>query len=408
MHPGPGAFATERQSLDGSSAKSAGGRDPRIPVILVRSPLVGADLEVSLLSRGAAVELREPEDLGVDALRSARRRGTRAVVTVNHSAEVALLCATAGIAYVSWTIDPLSRKRWAILGGTDLRATRLFVHRRALLEPLRAMGYPAVEWMPLACAPRRWSDPVEPREGKGSPLFVGSSLQDERGILVKGLERWGIGGALAAVDAMLSGLSRACLWDRSFPGFLRAPETLPPSLLSIAGPVDPLEVAEVLDAGLTWHFRREMVALLAERGVEIKGDDGWREVAGERWTGPLLNGRDMTSAYAGSALNLDAPRFHQREIATLRAFDVLGSGGPFACETGTEMDDLFAPGEQFLSWSCLAELESVLEAARRGDPAFGRIAAAGRRAVREHHSMDARAARILDAVRATDPAEGDS
>jgi hypothetical protein len=369
-----------------------------LSVVLVQAPLLGADLEAALLARGASVDVHPAVDCGFDALQAAGARGRRAVVSINHSPELALLCSLAGLRYVSWTIDPLPRERWSLLGGTDLPSTCLFVHRKALVAPLRAMGYPCVEWLPLACAPRRWTDPVERSRNTRAPLFVGSSLRDERRILLGALGRWGIPGAAAVVDAMLADLSRACLWDRSFPGFARAPDALPSSLRVALPDVDPLEIAEVLDAGLAWRFRRELVAILAERGVEIKGDEGWREVAPARWTGLLRNGREMTSAYAGAAVSLDLPRFHQREIATLRAFDAMGSGGLLACETGTELDELFAPGRHFLSWANLAELEEILEASRRGDPVLAAIANAGQDAVRERHSLDDRARRILEAV----------
>ena len=382
------------ESLVGSQVGS--GRSAKL--ILVESPLLGADLEVALLSLGALVEVRAPGDLGLDALRASQARGTQALVSINHSPELALLASLAGLRYVSWTIDPLPRERWSILGGTDLESIRLFVHRKALVGPLQAMGHLHAEWMPLACASRRWTDPVEGDRRTRPPLFVGSSLQDERRILTAGFERWGIADAIPAVDPMLLELSRVCLWDRSFAGFSRDPASLPPSLLSVVPQVDPLDLAEVLDAGLAWHFRRELVGILFGRGVEIKGDDGWRDVAGDRWTGPLRNGREMTAAYAGAAVNLDVPRFHQREIATLRAFDVLGSGGLLACEAGTEMDELFVPGEQFLTWSNLSELEGILDAVRREDPVLDAIAKAGQDAVRQGHSMGDRGRRILEAA----------
>ncbi|MEK7255824.1 MAG: hypothetical protein AAB316_13825, partial [Bacteroidota bacterium] len=37
--------------------------------------------------------------------------------------------------------------------------------------------------------------------------------------------------------------------------------------------------------------------------------------------------QEMTRVYRDAAMNVDVPRLHQREIATLRAFDVMASGG---------------------------------------------------------------------------------
>jgi hypothetical protein len=228
---------------------------------------------------------------------------------------------------------------------------------------------------------------------------VGSSLQDERRILTEACTRWGIADAVDAVDAMLGELAKACLWDRSFHGFARVPEAVPPSLKKILPKVEVQDLAEVLDAGLAWHFRRALVGFMARCGTEIKGDSGWRDMAGDRWTGPLRNGQEMTERYASAAVNLDAPRLHQREIATLRAFDAMGSGGLFACETGTELDGLFRAGQQFLTWSDQKGLEELIEAAKHRDPQLDAIAHSGFEAVRRLHSIDDRARQILTCVR---------
>lgn len=366
-------------------------------LLLVRAPLLGDDLEAALLALGADIRRLEPTDIGLDLLGAAKNDGVAGLLSVNHSPQVALLCSVAGLPYVSWTIDPVPRKRWEILGGTDLSKTTLFVHRKALVEPLRSMGYREVHWMPLACAERRWSDPVDGRRGDRGSLFVGSSLLDERKIFVDSMARWGIGHAQEGIDAALQGIAKACLWDRSFHGFLRDLSAVPNSLAEALPAVDRQDLAEALDAGLAWHFRRELVAILCTAGVEVKGDGGWEESARRNWTGPLRNGREMTQAYATASVNLDVPRLHQREIATLRAFDVLGSGGLLACEAGTELDELFVPGEHFLSWSGEQDLRAILEASKGRDPSLDRIAAAGRRAVIASHSMDNRAARIVKA-----------
>jgi hypothetical protein len=371
-----------------------------VEVILIDAPLLGPDLESALLALGAKVRIRAASEIGLESLRDARQAGVDAVVSINHSPELALLCSLAQLRYVSWTIDPVGHRRWAILGGTRPRSCHLLVHRKALVEPLLAMGYTNVRWLPLACASRRFGngDGTGLRRGE-IPLFVGSSLQDERRILTEACTRWGIAEAVDAVDAMLGELAKACLWDRSFHGFARVPEAVPPSLKKILPKVEVQDLAEVLDAGLAWHFRRALVGFMARCGTEIKGDSGWRDLAGDRWTGPLRNGQEMTERYSSAAVNLDAPRLHQREIATLRAFDAMGSGGLFACETGTELDGLFRAGQQFLTWSDQKGLEELIEAAKHRDPQLDAVAHSGFEAVRRLHSLDDRARQILTCVR---------
>jgi len=367
-------------------------------LILVDNPLIGVDLESALLGLGCSIRRAKPAELDAEWLRAAKESGIEAVLSVNHSPELSLLCTLTGLRYVSWTIDPLPSRRWSLLRGTDPDNCRLFVHRKLLVPPLVAMGYRHVEWLPLACPARRFEGVQFHPARSNAPLFVGSSLQDERRILTESLRKWGMASELPAMDSMLKAVAEAFLWDRSFPGFARQPEAVPQALRALLPPVALGELAEVLDAGATWHFRRELVRVLVARGTQVRGDDGWREIAGDRWKGPLRNGQEMTEAYAQAAVNLDVPRFHQREIATLRAFDAMGSGGVLACESGTELDELFQPGKHFLTWSDERGLREILEAAVARDAVFDRIGRAAHEAVVAHHSLESRARRILSMV----------
>ncbi len=251
-------------------------------LLLVRAPLLCEDLEASLLLAGATVWVRSPVELSESNLTLAKSNSVRTVLSINHSPELALLCSVVGLRYLSWTIDPLPHRRWNILPGTKLDDTYLFVHRKILVDPLQRMGYRHVEWMPLACASRRLSNQVSAGSRTGSALFVGSSLEDERGILIDALRRWGLSETLPGMDQMLQGLARACLWDRSFFGFLRQPQAIPASLREAVPQVKPEDLAEALDAGLAWHFRRELVKQLSVSGCEVKGDGGWKSLAGSR------------------------------------------------------------------------------------------------------------------------------
>jgi hypothetical protein len=387
--------ASYRWSGDEAAANelAVGASSP--PLILLRSPLLGADLEAALLASGREVVPVNASELSLASLRQLAARGATCLLGVNHAPPLALLCREAGLAYVSWTIDPLPLERWTLVEGTR---SFLFVHRKALVEPLLRMGHAHVEWLPLAAPARRWSDPL-PARGGMAPLFVGSSLQDERKLFTSRLETWGLGGTLDALVSFLDSMAAMAERNRDFRGFLVQPQTLPASLVqALEGRVERADLAEAMDAGLAWRYRRMQVAHLAGKGMEVRGDGGWLEVVGERWKGPLLNGRDMTRAYREAALNLDVPRSHQREIVTLRAFDVLASGGLLMAESGTELEDLFRPGMEFIAWTSPEERDEWLDAAFAGGGAkLDAIAQAGREAAWEHR-LDVRVRRILEAV----------
>ncbi|MBK9579825.1 MAG: glycosyltransferase [Fibrobacterota bacterium] len=362
-------------------------------ILLVRSPLLGLDLEIALLER-CAVRTIHPIELSQAFLEAAKRSGTRGVVTVNRSPEVALLCREAGLRYVSWSIDPLSRNRWEFVPGAD---EVLLVHRKVLVAPLIAMGHAHVEWLPLAAPERRWESLEGPVQ-VSPPSFVGSSLQDERRLFQAGLVAWGVQEAASALEAHFVELSAIAESEFGFHGFLRDPRLVPASLAThLAGVAAVEDIAECLDAGLAWVYRREQVRWWARSGIQVFGDGGWQEVVGEAWRGPLRNGQEMTRVYRDAALNVDAPRLHQREIATLRAFDVLASGGLLLVEAGTELEDLFCPGEEFLVWKTPDQRGSILEESLRNPDFARKIGSQGKEAAWGHR-LGLRALKILEAL----------
>jgi len=381
----PDAASRTERTLDTSSP----------PLILVRSPLLGPDLETALLDAGRSVIPVSASEISLASLREFAGRGAACLLGVNHAPPLALLCREAGLSYVSWTIDPLPLERWTLVEGARCF---LFVHRKALVQPLSRMGHPKVEWLPLAAPARRWSDAM-PARGGAPPSFVGSSLQDERKLFTSRLEAWGLGGTLEALVSFLDSMAALAERNRDFRGFLVQPQTLPASLVqALEGRVERADLAEAMDAGMAWRYRRMQVAHMAKRGLVVHGDGGWQEDVGERWKGPLRNGTDMTFAYRQAELNLDVPRLHQREIATLRAFDVLASGGLLVAESGTELEDLFQPGVEFLAWTTPEERDEWLDAALAGGGAgMDGIAEAGREAAWSHR-LDIRVQRILEAM----------
>ncbi|HNY32604.1 MAG TPA: glycosyltransferase [Fibrobacteria bacterium] len=361
-------------------------------ILLVHSPLLGVDLEAAFLEV-ARVRVVSPQELSVEELSRARRMGVRGVVGVNHAPALALLCREAGMRYVSWTVDPLPVSRWERVPGAD---TVMFVHRKALVAPLLAMGHPRVEWMPLAAPERRWEEEAV-SSTRVAPTFVGSSLEDERNLFLGRLAAWGVSEAAGALDGLFQELCQVARADASFHGFFRDPSLVPRSLAAHLLPaVSIAELAECLDAGLAWAYRRSEVRGWVELGVQVHGDAGWRDLGGS-FRGPLRNGQEMTQLYRDTVLNVDVPRLHQREILTLRAIDAMASGGVVAVEAGTELEELFKPGEEFVVVRTPQERSDILERSLRDAAWARRVGLSAREAARSHR-LGLRVERILAAL----------
>jgi len=339
-----------------------------------------------------------PETLTIDSLKAiiATHR-PRAFVAINHSPELAWVVTRERVPYVSWTVDPLPLDRLRVLPGTMTDLVTIFLHRSSQLEFFRSLGFPRVEWLPLAAPRHRFVERLE-LERRQPPSFVGSSLRDEMRMFQDASLRWGLHASERdALTEALEPLVDLALENFAFAGFPSSGQGLPESLLRVATE-DPPFVAEAVNAWISARMRRRQVADLCPRGLEVFGDEGWAPVAARQWRGPLADGQELTRVYGSSLVNLDVPRIHQRDIATLRAFDVAAAGGCLLAEPSPDLVALFEPGVDFIPYADRVELHAALDDHAR-DPERGRVVGrnARERALSDH-ALESRARRILSAV----------
>ena len=367
---------------------------------LVESRLVGADLVSELERMDWEVDRLPPEAIGIESFRDyARSRAPSALVSINHSPELAWLATREGSTrYVSWTVDPLPVERLGILDGTRVDDVRIFLHRSSQVPLFRALGFPHVQWLPLAAPRRRFGQAPGILERRLPVAFVGSSLADEIALFEQALARWGLSGAEAEpLRAAVDGIALAALDDFAFQGFSPAGGDVPAPLLQLSREA-PARVAEALNARISATFRAGRVGALAATGASVHGDARWKDVVGEAWKGALPDGLPLTSVYAGSLANVDVPRVHQRDIATLRAFDVAASGGCLVAEPSTDLVALLEPEREFLPYRDGSELAAVL-ARLAADPALStEIGARARSRAEAEHTLESRALRIAESL----------
>lgn len=366
---------------------------------LVESKLVGADLAIEFERLGWEVEILRHDAIGIESFREfVRVRKPRFLLSINHSPELAWLATGCSLPYVSWTVDPLSLDRMRVLDGTDPALVRVFLHRSSQVAIFRAMGFPFVEWLPLAAPRRRFEQAPPPSAERTAPSFVGSSLRDEIALFEQALARWGIGGGDAeALRDAFDSFAAIGLDDAVFAGLPPGGQNLPARLIELSGEPAPV-VAEAANARIAASFRRMRVRELASRGVAVHGDDGWTEIVGSAWKGALPDGVPLTRTYATSLASVDVPRLHQRDIATLRAFDVAASGGCLVAEPSEDLVRLFEPGMEFLAYRDGRELESVLERLALDPDLSIRIGRKALERAKAQHALEARVARIVSAI----------
>jgi hypothetical protein len=367
--------------------------------LVVDYHLVADDVAALLSEGGAFVRRISPRGLTVKAWQDTLRDLRPAfVLSINHSPELALLSSQLGTPYVSWTIDPLPRQRLACLPGTDVDTCLCFVHQRALVSRLSAGGLPDVRYLPLAAAGRRHREPCSSEElapYRTAISFVGNSLAAETSALERALQHAGWAPALQQrVERWLQELADRAGRDASL-GKL-SPDDLP-DWLPIESVDDSARFADLFDGRLAALHRSQVVRALSPLQIAVYGDPGWSRVAAG-YRGPAGHGDELTKIYRASAVNLDIPRLYQRDIVTLRAFDVMAAGGALLTESASELSSLVPPG-------CMATYDSTEELVSRAEhltthPEQARdMAQAGRECIIREHLLEHRVTRLLDACR---------
>lgn len=331
------------------------------------------------------------------------------VLTVNTRPGVSELCEAQGRSLLVWEIDPTT-ERTTVRRGTTER-TYVFTYREARVPALREAGYVHVEHLPLAADPEA-RRPVElegdEQERYRAPVcFVGASMADRAAEYRRKFHhlyatwRCGDEAGLAEADARVEEVLSAQreepsrylipgLAEEAFGEFLEAAR--------LCGTrQDPVGwLAEVAAS----EKRRGHVGALGKYGVRVWGDDGWSDIdeRGGVYMGRADHGEELTRIYSGSAIQIDVNRLYQPDIVPLRVFEVLACGGFLLAEHSEDLEELFAVGEELETYRTREELvEKVSYYLEHPDEARA-IAARGRTAIVERHTVRQRVRRMLDVL----------
>lgn len=383
--------------------------------LLFRYALLAEDVAAELTRLGVEVHWLTPKTVTLRDFEAAcAHLQPDFVFTINFSPEIALLASHARRPYLSWTIDPLPAERLRLHLGTDPNNCLAFAHRRALVEALARLGLPNVGHLPLAAAARRCEAGERADELQGfrcDASFVGNSLADDGRAFTQALREMGADSTAVAMWQNWAAHELVAHQDGvTYEGI----EPHEPNAALLSAPLDRLDSARLdlprlIDAanGRLAQLWRERVVRTADAALRavtpplrfaVWGDAGWVGAAGEAYRGVAQHGEVVSRIYAASRVNLDVPRIYQRDIVTLRVFDVLACGGLVLTEPSADLTELFTDGEHLVTYTGLRELaRKVTELAR--DPArCAELGARGREHVLRHHQLSQRVRTLLDAV----------
>jgi len=142
------------------------------------------------------------------------------------------------------------------------------------------------------------------------------------------------------------------------------------------------------DVSATFHY------LFFE--VHVYGDEGWTSFE-KSYKGFADHGDELTAIYCASTINLDLPRIYQRDILTMRIFDILACGGMILTEKSAGLTDIFTDGQHLMSYTDSNDMTSKVKLLLQDKTLRDTIALQGKHEVLQHHLISHRVTTILDA-----------
>ncbi len=312
------------------------------------------------------------------------------ILSINHigfdeEGTVGGLLAEIGLPVAVWYVDSPS---FVLAGVTPPcpELTSVFCWERAWEPELRAAGFQDVEYLPLATNPAVFQPQAGPLH---YPLsFVGASMQHARKKWHKKVPTSSQGVARKVAKAMCEG-------DRALPhAFI---ERIAPKLTG--------KRREDVLALATWTataaYRTELLRATPQEQLNLFGDDGWRHLMPRSpFHGPVDYGAPLSAVYAHSVVSLNATSLQMPSAVNQRVFDVPASGGFVLTDHQRDLEDLFEPGVDIVTYSSADELGELQERYRRAATERERVIRAGRARVLEAHCYDHRIARMTQHLRA--------
>jgi spore maturation protein CgeB len=358
-------------------------KDKSQSVLLLDYKLFVNDIRPLLEKNNYAVRQVSPQTLNINRFKQLVTDVQPAFVfSINFSPEIALLCSLQNVVYISWTIDPLPVSRLKILQGTNISLCLCCVHQQKLLKKFQKLGLKNSHFLPLAAGKRTAVSAQQPLH---EVSFVGSSLSSEQKMLQSHLPD---GAVQDRLQQWIQQLFQQHGDDNHFFGVQVAdlPDWL--QILTIENDV----LVDLINGELSRLLRQ--YRLQAESQIKVYGDTAWQSL-GENYLGYAQHGSQLSNIYANSLINIDIPRLYQRDIITMRVFDVLLCGGFLLTEKNSAISKIFKDGFHLVMYRDTEHMLKLIESFRKNSKKCKKIAQAGQRLVQQRHQMTHRITTLL-------------
>ena len=357
------------------------------PVLIVPDGLFVADLAQGLLERGFVpwpmlARTVSPEE----CQHTIDRTGAELVVSVGYIPGLPEVLAEQGLRHLIWEVDP-ALDVVSVASG-PVHTTRVFTYRQAHVRAYQDAGF-QVAFRPLCANPSNRRPVALSQSAQaqfGAPVaFVGASMQETA-------QRYRriVHALLSKAGRAPEGLEHHLAQQAAHPQRFVLMDLVEDAALQVPDLDLRVLIGEIAAAEQRMGFLQALLPL----GLKVWGDAGFAGL-GPAYQGPAGHQHAVTRIYNAAQVHVDIGRIYQKDIVTMRVFDVLACGGFLVTQDSPQLRSLFTPGEHLLAVNTPQEMHDAVAWALAHPQQAQGIALAGQAHVLAHHTLSHRLDEML-------------
>lgn len=317
------------------------------------------------------------------------------VFCINYVHGISECCERYNTLFFCWEIDPsIDSVKY---NGSSSKNSYIFTYRKKNLDLFFNAGFINTVYLPLASNPQKRFPPIlndEEKEKYSSRVsFVGESMASQAQVLFKKFlslcDAFGLDLQTCTARANnilqeqrkdFSDFSVADLIQDEFPELYADPNKLQSFNLN---PV--MLLGEMAAAEKRLYYMKA----LESYAINLWGDSDWQKIVGN---GAIYRGKaghhsEINKIYSTSLINIDINRIYQKDIVTMRVFDVLACGGFVLTEYTDTLNELFKIGDELDTFDSIEEMKDKVEYYLNNPSLIHQIAQKGRERVLKDHTI---------------------
>ncbi|MCB2210538.1 glycosyltransferase [bacterium] len=320
------------------------------------------------------------------------------LITVNHlgfdqDGELAALLEKIQLPYVSWFAD---RPQYILLDHNAAAGEMAHVYtwEKQTIAELKDYGFERVSYLPLATDETVFGSLASKRNGLNGPRWVANSMVEPV------LEWERRANARSAHESLLNMAVEELLSERRDPLTVLNEAVLQyPVMTQDWTHGDRLRMATLVAFRATREDRKRIAEAAHTTGLEIVGDDGWRELMPTTTHHPSIDYGPALALYYNSSIQLNSTSFQMPTSVNQRIFDVPCAGGVLLTDAQEDVFDLFDAEQECFTFRTPEEARDKVKYIKRHEAEAYKRSKRAREHILRDHTYTQRLQTIVGEVR---------